>query len=223
MSKSSHKITQETFQDEMDKFDVVMTPDAIPDLNIMSERILELLDFIESEDMKQREEIFSNEYAAILILEKNIEKDKKELDSTDVNASNYDKLLTKILESKRRIDKLMKLADKKKEEFENLIYGKFNSVLPMKIISLMIEPDREDNLTELLDMFEILKEVKEGKRDLNEEAEKFGEKNRSKYVYPKFGGKDKYMQAISNPNSVKPPNNIHKKNNPNLNSYLNFK
>lgn len=203
MSKSSFKVTKESVQDELDEFNVVMTPSAIPDLTELSNIILELLDFIETENMVTMENKFLDEYKLANTIEDTATKNENKLQKVNQELPEYDKLLQESLESKRRVTKLRKSADKKKEEYEALVYGKFNSKLPMKIISLLVEPERYDNLNELLDMFEVLKDVKSGKKNIEEEAEKFGEKNRSKYVYPKFGSKQNFIDAMSKPTKPK--------------------
>lgn len=207
MSKKSVKITENVVKKEMNEYEVVMTPNAIPDLDKMSNDILELLDFIESDKMSSCESRFLHEYTMANTLENTMfEKEKmlnnmKKTNNDYENSKEYTTTHQQYLELKRKITKLRKSADKKKEEFENIVYGKYNNVLPMKIISLLIEQERYDNLNELLDMFETLKDIKLGKKDINLEAEKFGEKNRSKYVYPKFGGKDNFLEKMSeNPN-----------------------
>lgn len=203
MSKKSFKITENTVQDEMDEYEVVMTPNAIPDLSKMSNDILELLDFIESDKMVILEKKYLEEYRMANTLEDTISDQEKTLSKFNSESAQFDKIQQGLLETKRRVAKLRKSADKKREEFEALVYGKYNSVIPMKIISLLIEQERYDNLNELLDMFERLKAVKEGKKDIHEEAEKFGEINRSKYVYPKFGGKEKFLEEMSKPQNKK--------------------
>ena len=197
MSKQSFKITEESMKDEMDEYNVVMTPNAIPDLNSMSSDILELLDFIESDSIATLEDKFLDEYKMANLVEDQTTEHENNLKSINSESPEYDKTLQQILELKRKTAKLRKSADKKKEDFESIIFGKYNSRLPMKIISLMIERERYENLNELLDMFEVLKDVKAGKKDINDEAEKFGEKNRSKYVYPTFGGKDGFYSAMT--------------------------
>ena len=204
MSKKSFKVTENTIQDEMDEFDVVMTPNAIPDLTKMSSDILELLDFIETDKMAAAEAKYLDEYIMANTLEDTVLDQENTLTKLNPESAQFDKIQQSILETKRKIAKLRKSADKRKEEFESLVYGKYNSVLPMKIISLLIEQDRYDNLNELLDMFETLKDIKSGKKDIHEEAEKFGEKNRSKFVYPKFGGKDKFIEEMTNPKNNLP-------------------
>jgi hypothetical protein len=158
------------------EFNIQPSANAIPDLNELSLIVLELLDYIESDEMVVLEQSFLNEYIKANTLENN----------NDSNNTNL-----------RKIANLRKSADKKKEEFEHLIFSKYNSKLPMKIISLMIEQDRYNNLNELLDMFDLLQNVKNGNYDINDACDKFGEKNREKYVYPKFGGKDKYFEQMS--------------------------
>jgi hypothetical protein len=97
-------------------------------------------------------------------------------------------------------------------EFERLVYTRYNSKVPIKIIGLMVEESRYDNLSQLLDMFEALEDVKKGKRDIFEETEKFNEKQNNKYVYPKFGGKENFekMLAETGKNKKKPKRKIKK-------------
>lgn len=85
-----------------------------------------------------------------------------------------------------------------KEEFERLVYGKYNGIeeLPFRIISLVVDENRYENIEQLLDMFEILKEVKAGKKNIFEEAEKFGEAQNEKFVYKNFGGKENFIKMM---------------------------
>lgn len=199
MSKESFKVTEKTMSDETNEFEVVMTPDAIPDLTKMSEIILELLNFIETDKMAILETKYLDEYQMANTIEDTIQDQELNIKKVNPGSTQYDVLQQKLLETKRKVVKLRKSADKKKEEFETLVYGKYNSVLPMKIISLLVEQERYENLNELLNMFETLKDVKAGKKDIYVEAENFGEKNRSKYVYPQFGSKEKYIDVMSKP------------------------
>lgn len=100
-------------------------------------------------------------------------------------------LLT-FIESPHMID----LELNNKEEFERLIFTKYNSILPINIIRLMLEENRYDNLNKLLDMFNILTDVKHGKKDIFEEHEKFSEKMNAEYVYPKYGNKENFNEEV---------------------------
>lgn len=203
--KQSYKVTEEMLQEDPNMLTLEMSPNAIPDMDLMSETIQELLELIESDDMVKRENTFLDEYTMANTLEDKANELTDSNNFTDLaNVSkDKEKILEEILSLKRKVNKLRKSADKKKEEFENIVYGKFNSKLPMKVISLLIEQERYENLNELLDMFEILKDIKNGKRDINVEAERFGEKNRSKYVYPQFGGKENFIKTMSQPQKKK--------------------
>jgi hypothetical protein len=83
-----------------------------------------------------------------------------------------------------------------KDRFETEIFTKYNDVLPMKIITLLIDKNRYANLEQLLDMLETLSQIKKGNKDLNEETQKFNEKQNETFVYPKFGGKDNFEQMM---------------------------
>jgi len=83
------------------------------------------------------------------------------------------------------------------EMFERIIINKYHEILPFKIIRLLLEEDRYDNLTQLLDMFEMLRNVKEGRADVYEEFQKFNEQKNEKYLYPSFGGKDEFIKKMS--------------------------
>ena len=102
-----------------------------------------------------------------------------------------DELLTFI-----EIPEMKKLEISNKKEFERLVYGRYNNVLPMGIINLLVEDDRYEQLETLLNMCDTLKQVKSGKKDLHEEHAKFSEKLSEQYVYPKFGGKEKFEQEL---------------------------
>lgn len=171
-------------EEEMNKYDVRMSASAIPDLDGMLLLINEMLEFIDSPEMKDLENSFLDDFT----LANNLE-DKASTLNEDTDAD-------KILSIKRQVAKLRKIAKKKKERFENNIYGRYNSKLPMKIISLLAETERDSNLDDLLDMFERLKAVKLGKANIETEADKFGEKLRNKYVYEHFGGKEGYEKII---------------------------
>jgi len=94
-------------------------------------------------------------------------------------------------------DKMKELEATNKAEFDTLVYGRYNDIVPMKIISLMVDENRYENLDGLLDMFDILNDVKSGKKNIQEEAEKFGEKQNAKYVYPQFGGKENFEKMMA--------------------------
>ena len=91
---------------------------------------------------------------------------------------------------------MLKLEKENKQEFESKIYAKFNTKLPMKMIGLFVEKNRYENLDSVLDMLDTLRDIKNGKKDINEEHEKFTNKQTEKYLYPPFGGKEKFEKAM---------------------------
>ena len=92
--------------------------------------------------------------------------------------------------------KMVELQEKNKTEFERLVFAKYNSLLPMKIISLLVEKDRYEHLAKLLDMFDVLNDVKSGNKDIQEEYNKFSENLNEKYVYTLHGGKDNFEKKM---------------------------
>ncbi len=117
---------------------------------------------------------------------------KNAIPDVDVMVKTLDKLIDYI-ESPR----MKKLEETDKKKFESLVYGKYNSVLPMKMIGLLIEDERYENLAKLLDMLETLSQIKKGKKDIAEESKKFSEACNEKYMYPQFGGKENFEKMMS--------------------------
>lgn len=82
------------------------------------------------------------------------------------------------------------------EEFERLVYTEYNTILPIKIISLIVSKNRYENLDRLLDMFEVLNNVKNGKNNIHDEYAKFSEKMNEEFVYSKTGGKEGFLKLL---------------------------
>ncbi len=108
-------------------------------------------------------------------------------------------------------EEMQKLEKSNKEEFEKMIYGKYNNDVPMKIIALLVDENRYENLEQLLDMFDVLSDIKNGKKDIQSEAEKFSEKQNQKYLYPKFGGKEQFEKLMKEQPVKNVPNKKKKK------------
>lgn len=89
------------------------------------------------------------------------------------------------------------LSPEQKENVETKICVKYNTQIPIKIINLMLEEQRYDNLDKLLDMFDRLKDVQKGKADIVQAQQSFGEKLNEQYVYPKFGGKEGFEKKMA--------------------------
>lgn len=61
---------------------------------------------------------------------------------------------------------------------------------------LLVKHNREYNLMKLLTLFDTLKEIKDGNKDINNEYNIFKESQAQEYIYPKFGGKRNFEKHI---------------------------
>lgn len=104
---------------------------------------------------------------------------------------NIDKLLDFI-----ETPKLKKLEHSNNKEFERQIYTKFNTILPITIINLLVENNRYEHLNRLLEMCNTLKKVKNGELNIHEEHAKFSENLNDEYLYPQFGGKENFEKEM---------------------------
>jgi len=102
---------------------------------------------------------------------------------------------------------MTKLKKNNEKEYEKLVFGKYNAHLPTKLIRLMLEDDRYDHLAKLLDMFDTLNAVKQGKKDIQDEFKKFSENLNEKYVYPLHGGKENFEKKMNELKKTKMENN----------------
>lgn len=138
---------------------------------------------------------------------KNVKMDKMTQDEVDrmkltMNASaipDLDELLMNINEMIDFMEKpaMQHLVKNNMTEFERIVFQKYNQIMPIRIIRLLIEPKtRYDHLDGLIEMFESLNSAKRGEVDILDVHEKFTEKVNEKYVYAKFGGKDKFIEAM---------------------------
>ena len=92
----------------------------------------------------------------------------------------------------------------KLEQEDNLTFcTQVESTFPdftLKYISiykiLLDKETREENLVKLLDLFQILRSVKAGTRNIDREFDTFKETLAKDYVYPKFGGKTEFEKKI---------------------------
>lgn len=106
-----------------------------------------------------------------------------------------------------RIIELLKLMDNTEmmilekgnnNEYTNIILSQFED-LPYSIIKLLLERnERENNVGRLINMLNILKNVKSGEQDINEAYNKYSEQLNEEYIYPKFGGKNNFEKEIKN-------------------------
>ena len=133
--------------------------------------------------------------------------------SPDINAIPDLTLLTsKLLEFIEFEDKpeTHELKKNKRGEYNYIINDQFK-ILPPSMIKLLSEPDkRTENLSKILDMINILKEVKNGNKTFETAENEFVEKRAEEYLYPKFGGKDNFYK-IAEENKRKMENKPKKK------------
>lgn len=120
----------------------------------------------------------------------------------DPNAiPNLEKLLENIQNLLEDIESepMQKLAKVNKKEFEKIITHKYfqGQDVPLKIVNLMLEEERYENLEKLLDMLDRLKDVQQGKLEINNAYKQFSEKLNETYVYPVHGGKEKFEKKMA--------------------------
>ena len=72
--------------------------------------------------------------------------------------------------------------------------------MPYSIIKLLSDEsdNRDDNIIKLLNILETMNSIKEKNKNLDSEYEKFRENLNEEYVYPEFGGKDKFEEKMKN-------------------------
>jgi len=83
-----------------------------------------------------------------------------------------------------------------KKVHDDMVYFKYREIISPKIINILLEDI--NNLTGILEMFETLAKIKCGTLNIEEETDKFAEKVENTYIYPKFGGKEKFFQMLKN-------------------------
>jgi len=94
------------------------------------------------------------------------------------------------------------MVNKSKDEIERIVIAKYQDRILVDIILQLLE-NRKYALNKLINMFESMqKAVKvNDNKILRQEYEKFGEQQNEEFVYPKFGGKDKFEKTIIDMNN----------------------
>jgi hypothetical protein len=83
-----------------------------------------------------------------------------------------------------------------KQEYEDIIFFKYrDSYMPRQIMDLLVE-DPVNNLAKIISMFETLAKIKAGEASMEKEYEKFTEEVNEEYLYPSFGGKQQFQEAV---------------------------
>jgi uncharacterized protein YfkK (UPF0435 family) len=120
----------------------------------------------------------------------------------DVNAiPDLEALLDKILDMLEYIntDEMIAMENENKDEFEQHIDSKFKdlSIRYYSIFRLLMDKqNREENIYKIIEMFTKLKEVKSGRLNIEKADQDFKENMNQIYVYPKWGGKEKFEKAM---------------------------
>jgi len=112
---------------------------------------------------------------------------------------NLNELLEKIIEMVEFMNTPQMVKKKRTDpkNYEYIIFFKYRDYMPSKIIDLLIE-DHTENLQKLITMFETLNGIKSGELDMTTEYKLFTDKVNEEYLYPSFGGKDKFMERMKN-------------------------
>lgn len=111
-----------------------------------------------------------------------------------------DKILVHVQELLQEIEtpQMQKLEKENKKEFEKILTHKYyEKIDSFKIINLMLEPERYENLEKLLDMFDNLKNVKQGKTNIQDAHKVWCEKMNDEYFYSKNGGKENFEKKLA--------------------------
>ena len=114
---------------------------------------------------------------------------------------NLEKLLDSILELLRYIntDEMQKMETDDQQAFEQHVDAKFNdlSIRYYSIFRLLMDKEhREENVHQIIDMISKLKEIKEGKVDIEKATKDYTETKNQAYIYPKWGGKEQFEKAM---------------------------
>lgn len=130
------------------------------------------------------------------------EEQKQQLFKVEMDAKaipDLNKLLISIYKLLEDIEtkEMQELEKTNKKEFEKVLTHKYyEDIQSNKIINLMLDKDRYNNLSKLLDMFERLEKVKSGKEDINNAHKQWCEKMNEEYIYSKHGGKEEFEKKM---------------------------
>lgn len=119
---------------------------------------------------------------------------------SDPNAiPDLQKMLVYIYELLEEIEtsEMQELEKRDRKQFEFILTHKYRDTIPsIKIMNLILEPERYENLERLLDMFERLENVKAGKVNIDIAQKDYCESLNQQYVYPAHGGKEGFEKKI---------------------------
>lgn len=113
------------------------------------------------------------------------------------NIPDLEKLTNDILDFIDFVDKPENIELRKKQSgnFNYLLNEKFKD-MPSSMFKLLLDVDnRASNLEKILDMINMLKNVKNGYTTLENAENEFAEKRAEEYLYPAFGGKEQFYKV----------------------------
>jgi hypothetical protein len=113
------------------------------------------------------------------------------------NIPDLTELTTKILEFIEFYDEpsTQDLIKNNKPNYNYIISERF-IIIPFAMIKLLSDNEnRAQNLEKIMDMIAMLEKVKNGSNTFQNAEEVFFEKRASEYLYPQFGGREKFYKV----------------------------
>jgi hypothetical protein len=120
------------------------------------------------------------------------------------NIPDLEKLTNDILDFIEFVDKPENIELRKSQggNFNYILNEKFKD-MPSSMFKLLLDFDnRSSNLEKILDMINMLRNVKNGNTSLKNAENEFAEKRAEEYLYPAFGGKEQFYK-VANENKKK--------------------
>ena len=100
-------------------------------------------------------------------------------------------------------DEIKRLCKVNMGAIRNILNNKYAETVPYGIISLLLnENERYGNLEILLEMFNTLKNAKNGNISMDHAEKTFGECITKKYIYSKYGSREGFEKAMNNSKSI---------------------
>ena len=90
----------------------------------------------------------------------------------------------------------LELKFEDKQKYDDMVYFKYREIITPKIINILLEDI--NNMKGIMEMFETLAAIKCGNLDIETETDKYAAKIENQYIYPKFGGKEKFFEMLKN-------------------------
>jgi DNA repair exonuclease SbcCD ATPase subunit len=163
---------------------------------------LKELNILENEDARDNESKNQDEVNAIKELKNELEEllDQIEKDKTKVKQN-----LKEIKQETKNMKDPKEQLKKRRDEIEGAITRKYitDESIPIKLIGLMLEKERDKHLEDFKKMCDVLKPVKKGQINIDTAKKCFDEGLAGEYVYPKFGGKEQFEKVMANESATK--------------------